>query len=113
MAKRSNGFADGWEVVIWCLLGLVTGTALMVTFLRSAGYARGEGVPTDVGVVGLVLLFGTMLLFTVIGYQLWKEVARERITVARYWTTFFGIAVAVFTLLGLSGVDELLVLWRG
>ncbi|MFJ8856766.1 hypothetical protein [Streptomyces sp. NPDC102437] len=103
MADKEN------QIIVWFLVGSGAGFVLMLK-LYYAG-----ALPHDKDIRMLVALGGTFavgFLFGVIGEHLHDEVAQQKISRATYWTTVFGIAVASFTLLGITGVDDLAALFR-
>ncbi|MER7596294.1 hypothetical protein [Streptomyces hydrogenans] len=95
--------------IAWLLFGVAAGFVLAAK-IHAAGALPVEEPMRGVVIIGS--LAGGGALFGVIGSHLQDEVAREKISRATYWTTVFGIAVASFTLLGITGVDDLLALIR-
>ncbi|MFI0975498.1 hypothetical protein ACH4SP_00555 [Streptomyces sp. NPDC021093] len=96
-------------ILVWMGLGAGAGLVLLGK-MKFAGV-----VPHDDPLKSAVIIGvggGAVVLFGKIGEHLHTEVAREKISWATYWTTVFGIAVAAFTLLGITGVDDLFALFR-
>ncbi|MEU3077266.1 hypothetical protein [Streptomyces laurentii] len=90
----------------WFFFGMAAGFVLLAKMRRAVPH---EQPMKFVVVVGTMAAAG--LLFGAIGTHLHDEVAQEKISRATYWSTVFGIAVASFTLLGITGLDDLLALF--
>ncbi|MEV8629219.1 hypothetical protein [Streptomyces sp. NBC_01268] len=102
MSNRDN------QQLVWFIFGLATGFVLLAKMHAARAMPHEEPLKSVV-IAGAML--GGGLLFGAIGGHLHDEVAQEKISRATYWTTVFGIAVASFTLLGITGVDDLFALF--
>ncbi|GHI26226.1 hypothetical protein [Streptomyces hydrogenans] len=96
-------------ILTWTIFGAAASLVLLAK-MNAAGVMPLEEPMRGVTLAGL--LAGGAILFGLIGSHLEGEVIREKISRATYWTTVFGIAVASFTLLGITGVDDLLALFN-
>lgn len=94
--------------VIWAVLGCLAGVALLAKWAEAADISPHEKLSTGQGLVMLFILFAPPVFFYKIGEFCRKEVIRDKMSWEAYWVILSGIAGALFTFLGLTGVDELL-----
>jgi len=96
--------------VMWAVPGGAAGLAAFVKILNGTNL-RETPLLMEAGAFG-GLTAGGGALFWHISERLREEVRRGVISYATYWTTMFGITVAVFALLGVTSIDGLLALRR-
>ena len=98
----------GFGFIVWLVLGMFAGGFLSWQYQIAVGADSVESMPDSQWMTWTAVLLAPFALFWAIGLQLGREARREKITWATYWTTTFSVAVAVFTLLGITGIDDLI-----
>ncbi|MEV3984448.1 hypothetical protein [Nonomuraea sp. NPDC049758] len=112
MADDTENHSSDVLLWIWAILGLIVGLVLSVKYAQSAGITREEKLPTTQGLFLVGLMFGPAILSFSIGDHFHKEVHRGRMSWEVYWTVLSGLAASTFAFLGITGVDELLEVWK-
>ncbi|TDC10410.1 hypothetical protein E1265_31245 [Streptomyces sp. 8K308] len=90
----------------WAVGGLAAGVILLARYQNAVNMADRDATIEEAGIM-ICLIFFPMYAFYQIGKQLVREVEKGNSTWATFWTTTVGVFVAVFTLLGVTSVDDL------
>ncbi|MEV6976262.1 hypothetical protein [Kitasatospora sp. NPDC093806] len=108
------GSGNGGEpdaAIIWYILGLFAGLFLMGKISVSRGLS-GKPMSTTTSLLVVALFLAPMFLLGSISKHLSSEASKGNISWATYWTTMFGITISMLALLGITGIDDVIELFK-
>ncbi|MGQ4487075.1 hypothetical protein LRE75_20710 [Streptomyces sp. 372A] len=110
--EEIGGNLEGILLLVWLIVGVTVGAALSLKYVQSIGYGPEDTLPWSKGVVMLLCFAGPPTLSFFIGDKLHTEIRRGKTTWSTYWVTLSTLAVAAFTFVGISDVEDLFQVWE-
>ncbi|KUJ69704.1 hypothetical protein ACZ90_10095 [Streptomyces albus subsp. albus] len=89
---------------------MVVGAVLAAKVLTAMGVRESDSVSLEEGAFGLALLMGPACLLGTVAKYLRNDIVAGKCTTATYWTTMVGLSVTALALVGVTSVDDLIVL---